>query len=344
MSPLRRGIPLAIASVALLFGSPRLDSSAQEKTEPKAGERIVLLAEMGDSFVDRRIAAVDLDGKKLQPLTEQLPYQSQPGGFSVIPSWDGKVIAYLADGSSPPEGGLVTWTLFVRSVDEVKGKGRSLGVNNVTQIVVWSPDGKQLIASTRQNGDIESRQLLVDSKTGVVKELPLPKAIAPAESKSFSGFHITDWSPDANWFLASSTYLDKAEKWHRELYLVSSDGSAAKRLKHIPSGLNGKFSPNGRRILFVGQHQEGGKSLDQLYVVDVAGGEPVRVSQELDGMLLGHCWSPDGKRIAYVWDNREEGDANETFLMVVDADGKNPHVLCSKKSRGGMSFVSPSWR
>jgi Tol biopolymer transport system component len=216
-------------------------------------------------------------------------------------------------------------------------------VENVTHIGPWSPDGKQLIVTTEKSDEVE-QQLLVDAKTGATKRLALPRAEVPKGAQFFSGHYVTDWSPDGNWFLSTCTYRDMAEKWHRELYLLKSDGVAAKRLNHIPSGLLGKFSPDGKRILFVGEHNEDDKSLDQLYVVNVADGEPVRVSQELNGMLLGHCWSPDGRRIAYVWDNREEGDAREVFLMVVDGDGKNCTVLYSRKSRGLWSLISPNWR
>jgi Tol biopolymer transport system component len=332
------------AWVLLLAGLPRVDIVAQEKIERKDQGRIILWMDSSDQFVDRRVAAVTLHDKTIHRLTEPLPHASQPA-WSVVVSGDGKTIAYLADETAPPEGGQVTWTLFVRSPDELKGKGQSLGVNKVTQIVAWSPDGKQLIVTTQEDSDAKSRQVLVEAKTKAVKKLPLPKAEPPEGSQYFSDHYVTDWSPDGEWFLSSCTYRDKSEKWRRDMYLVKSDGSAAKRLKHIPSGAGGKFSPDGKRILFVAKHEADGKTVDQLYVADVVGGEPVRVSHELNGMLgvWGFSWSPDGKRIAYVWDNRAEGDAHETFLMLVDADGKNSQVLCSQKC-SRTCFISPNWR
>ena len=336
-------VAVSLACLSLYIGLLRVDVEAQEKTERTDRERIILWLESADPFVDRQLAAVTLHDKTLRRLTEQVPHQSQPA-YSVVVSREGKTIAYLADETAPPEGGLVTWTLYLRSPDELKGKGESLEMKGATHIAAWSPYDKQLIVSTQEDGDAKSRQVLVDVKTKAVKDLPLPKSEAPAGSEYFSGHYVTDWSPDGNWFLTMCVYRDKPEKWHRDMYLVKSDGSAAKRLQHIPFGADGKFSPDGKRILYIGQHEEDGKAVDQLYVVDVAGGKPIRVSQELNGMLYGHCWSPDGKRIAYVWDNRERDDAHESFLMLVGADGKNPQVLTSRKSRGGLGFASPNWR
>ena len=88
-----------------------------------------------------------------------------------------------------------------------------------------------------------------------------------------------------------------------------------------------------------------------MFVVGVAEGKPRRVSQELNGRFdaLGYCWSPDGKRIAYVWENspedRTEGQETETFLMLVDADGRNPVTAVSEKSTfGAFTVRSPNWR
>jgi hypothetical protein len=50
-----------------------------------------------------------------------------------------------------------------------------------------------------------------------------------------------------------------------------------------------------------------------------------------------------------VWDNspkdRAEGQETETFLMVVDADGRNPATILSEKSTfGGFTVRAPNWR
>jgi Tol biopolymer transport system component len=334
---------LSLVALGTVAETWRVGRAADHKSESQKRERIILWMDGSDSPVDRQITAIGLADQKLHRLTE-LPYDSQPG-HSVVVSPDGKTIAYLSNETAPPEGGLVTWTLFLRPTEDPKGKGRSLGVDKVTHIGPWSPDGKQLIVTIEGSGEAE-RQMLVNAQTGGVKSLDLPKAEAPAGARYFSGHFVTDWSPDGESFLTTCVYRDKSEKWNAEMYLVKCDGSSTRRLAHIAHGVRGVFSPDGKRILYVGQHEENGKSVDQLYVADVAGGKPVRVSSELSGMLgvWGFCWSPDGKRIAYIWDNREEGDAHEVFVMLVDGEGKNAHVLCSRKSPGRGGLSSPNWR
>jgi len=92
-----------------------------------------------------------------------------------------------------------------------------------------------------------------------------------------------------------------------------------------------------------------------IYAMDVKEKKPWKVSQEQNGFVGGACWSPDGKRMAYVWGNTsdEKGDGvpefvfrqTETFLMVVDADGKNSVTLFSeKKPLTYVSLWSADWR
>jgi hypothetical protein len=75
-------------------------------------------------------------------------------------------------------------------------------------------------------------------------------------------------------------------------------------------------------------------------------------------MILFHgrdAKSPDGKRIAYVWVNVSDEKGNgipaflfrqtETFLMVVDAGGKNAAtLLLEKKPRLYVTLWSADWR
>jgi hypothetical protein len=61
---------------------------------------------------------------------------------------------------------------------------------------------------------------------------------------------------------------------------------------------------------------------------------------------------PDGKKIAYVWqrDRDAQSQEKETFLMVMDADGKNSTVVLSDKSQtagiyySSLAFFGPVWR
>jgi Tol biopolymer transport system component len=102
-----------------------------------------------------------------------------------------------------------------------------------------------------------------------------------------------------------------------------------------------------------------GKRESWLEVVDIASGKRMRVSQELDGEVLGFCWSPDGKQIAYIWRQGVEfkspeermkfNGTVETFLMRVNTDGSNPQVLLTEQAQGPnapymLLMFQPDWR
>lgn len=127
-----------------------------------------------------------------------------------------------------------------------------------------------------------------------------------------------------------------------QIYLVKRDGSEVRALTDLEfSATTGRFSPDGRMILFHGRDPKG--DTWHIHALDLKERKPWKVSQELDGGVGGACWSPDGKRIAYVFGKTsdEKGDGlpeilfrqAEHFLMVVDADGKNSATLRSEKNQ-----------
>jgi Tol biopolymer transport system component len=121
--------------------------------------------------------------------------------------------------------------------------------------------------------------------------------------------------------------------------------------RHIPSrelsrGGGGDFSPDGKRILYTSPDKKGHL---RLFISDVEGGKPRRLSPEENGAIDegGYCWSPDGKRAAYLWVNPEQpklGQQYEMFLMVIDTDGQNPITVLSEKTALVKPLRYPQWR
>ena len=109
-------------------------------------------------------------------------------------------------------------------------------------------------------------------------------------------------SPDGRWVMYSATDVDLAKNTRTShLWIVPTAGGESRALTASPSGENrGRFSPDGKRILFQST-REGGQ---QIWLADFDTaegkiGEPHKLtslSTEADGAM----WSPDSKQILFV--------------------------------------------
>ena len=91
------------------------------------------------------------------------------------------------------------------------------------------------------------------------------------------------------------------------------------------------WSPDGKRIAFL--HQPALFANNHIYILDVAGGAPVRLTQT-EGWYSGPRWSPDGTRLAFTDWNVGNGD-----VFIVNADGSG---LINVTGNSAMD-VDPSW-
>jgi len=281
------------------------------------------------------LAAVGPDGKGSVTLTKNL----KPEFFAVSP--DGRQVVY---GVGEVNEDNREYELFLKAADDDK-PGESLKVN--VGRCCWSPDGHSLAITNLRH--VAGTQLLVfshaifDFKTKKTTPLQLPGISIPGTVPQ--GHIITDWSKDGKWLL--TTYWTADLKCY--LYRVKSDGSEGER---IGAGGEGKFSPDGKKVLYSGSRDDDTPEIEKLFIVDVDGVKPQQISKEKNGEIGCYSWSPDGKKIVYVWQDHESKwrnyqESRESFLIVMDADGKNRTVILSNKQTGKDGYVPfshPDWR
>jgi len=138
------------------------------------------------------------------------------------------------------------------------------------------------------------------------------------------------WSREGTELLFKRTSNDLFPEEY--LYVLHADGSET-RLNEKPMYFAGAaaISPDGSRVVFARQSEDVG-----LYVVDTAGGRPVRLPiPGAEGMVMAPTFSPDGTQIAYldIWDDRNH-------VWVMDADGSNAHeILTDEFLAGGLGSL-----
>jgi Tol biopolymer transport system component len=303
------------------------EQRAKTASRPKGGRLFfVRVKGVGQSALE----TVSPDGKGESPLPDKHK-PIQPGFHAVSP--DGQKLAYgFGEGNSDKE------EIFLKTMGDEK-PGESLKVQGSNWC--WSPDGRSLAITTLQDNALSHE--IFDLKTRKTRPLQLPEVKAQKDIEGPVGHAITDWSKDGRWFLTTAYRGDL----QTDLYRVKSDGSDAKR---IGQGMCGQFSPDGKKILYLGWKDGETPDKGRLFVADADGGNSQQVSQESNGKFQGgFCWSPDGKKIAYVWQRDRDGESQEweTFLMVMHADGKNAKVVLTDKQTGRyyyVAFLHPQWR
>ncbi len=121
-----------------------------------------------------------------------------------------------------------------------------------------------------------------------------------------------------------------AFSYHGDIWLVSGDGSNARRLTaHVARDINPRFSPDGRWIAFSSNRMGN----NDVYVVPVLGGEPRQLTWHSgDDVVL--YWTPDGKGI--VFSTGRGANPWGAPLHVVPVDGGLPTPLGMDMGRVGM--------
>lgn len=97
------------------------------------------------------------------------------------------------------------------------------------------------------------------------------------------------------------------------------------------------ISPDGRRLAFVSDRD----GADNLWVVDLDGGQPVELTHERrsEVEIYGLSWSPDGQFIAYA---SNKGRSNSLDLWVISADGQHDDALTTDATTEWMPAWSPA--
>jgi len=122
--------------------------------------------------------------------------------------------------------------------------------------------------------------------------------------------------------------------YNSDLYLLGTAASASTPWRALTTnGLSTSpsWSPDGRRIAYVQQEAHGKPG--HIYIVDIAGGAPVRLTL-MDRSYGGPRWSPDGTRLSVT-----DWDVGNGDIFILNADGSGMTNVTRNSAFDG----DPSW-
>lgn len=252
-------------------------------------------------------------------------------GHDARVSPDGKTLVFSRFGE-PDEHSRVS-SLGIWSCDTA-GSNKPIKISDRGGRPIWSSDGKHLVATKQENLDKDNEK---DRKTPAWRDEtwridadgsnPVKLSIPDTDS-------VEDWSADGQWFVTSSDRHPPFGSGY-QLYLMKTDGTQQRRLTKGGLNVYARFSPDGKKILFLRQTAKEGNSI---WTMDVDGKNAREIVKEVDlASPNGAFWSPDGKQLAVILFNWELDDNGKKVgragsdadyrIEIMNADGTNRQQL-----------------
>ena len=328
-SPMRR-ILILLALATIAFAQRRgvtaedyfaFENASDPRIAPD-GKSVAYTVTTVDQKTNRRISRIwvaPLDGSHLPaPYTEE-------GISSTSPRWspDGRFLAFLSarDRQRPQ-----IW-LLSRSGGEAR---RLTNLENGISAIEWSPDSARLVGLTRTgppvNPNTDVRHYThADYKfndTGWFDEKR--SHLVVIDAKTGASTQITDgndwndldphWSPDSTRiaFVSNRTGHEFDFDHNADVWVISASGGALTKISdHAGPDRSPRWSPDGKRIAFLGAEDEEDQPL--IYLAPADGGKSVAIDKNLDYQIGQMTWAEQGKAIDF-----DAGVQGETNIYRID--------------------------
>ena len=285
-----------------------------------------------------------------------VPFTAE-GNSSNSPRWspDGRFMAFL---SARDQGRPQIWLLSRNG-----GEGRRVtNLENGASNFEWSPDSTHFVCLTRtgpppsKNSDVRhythinykfndtgwfdekrSHVVVVEVRTGAAKQIT-----------DGNDWNDTDphWSPDSSRiaFVSNRTGHEFDNDHNSDVWVIpAAGGSLAKISDHQGPDRNPRWSPDGRRIAFLGSADEDDAA--QIYVAPSEGGKSSMLGKNFDQLVGEMMWAEDGKAIYFGSAVKGEThifrlDVASGSVNALTSGPRNVHGFALEPKSGTMAYLA----
>ena len=205
------------------------------------------------------------------------------------------------------------------------------GTISYNAFAAWSPDRQKIAFNSTRDGDYDIYVMAADGSD--VQRLTRHRGLDGSPAWSPDGTRIAfvrDTDPPATGPMYPPRSLS--------IYVMDSDGSNVQRLTEFTTGGAISWSPDGARIAFDGNLDDG---IWEIYVMQADGSNVQRLTNTpvRDAQSVAPDWSPDGQKIAF--DSTRDGNFE---IYVMDVDGSNVQRLTHNDKVDARPAWSPDGR
>lgn len=153
-----------------------------------------------------------------------------------------------------------------------------------------------------------------------------------ADGSSVTPLHVFGTDPMLSPDGTRIVYCSGRDTIYWQIYVVNTDGTAAKRLSNSRNGdaCGPAWSSDGKKIAYHAFAQTEPSRNPEIWVMDADGSNPKRLTDH----GIDPTWSPDGKQIAFA--SHRDGVFQ---IYVMNADGTNMRRL----TKGNAESSNPAW-
>lgn len=225
------------------------------------------------------------------------------------------------------------WDLFLKAnpTSSAVQKLTSHGAQDINPAI--APDSSRVAFASNRSGNYDI--FIMSMNGGTAKQ-----QVTDTNDIDYS----PDWSPD-NKMIAYTRHSSIDNQYY--IWLKNLENNANIQ---IGPGLNPKFSPDGKTILFQRASTQGQKWFG-LWTMDLSGGSRTQIVSSNDWGAIDASWSPDGERIIFVSSKGVSGrfineagsqrvpGQSSNNLWVISADGSGLTQLTTHPK----DDIAPHW-